>query len=431
MYQNILFGLVMLFSSQGLIAQGYIQRINLETLLQLAGANNLTIKEYKQKQKLALADLDKAREWWLPDIYAGTTVNQLNGSTMNGDGQFFTDVNSQNFWGGIGINASWDFGEGIFIEKAEKLRAHTKEYLVAVERNHVLLRIIEVYYDFLVAELHYRAYERLVAQNDTLTQQMSIQVEAGMRYESELLLEQSNQSHLKVEMMKAKMVYRTKSVSLLRLLNFSPNIVLICTDTLLAPLELPTQLKSLAVNDLVYSNRPEFQAASLMLQSVKAKKRTTTTAFWLPELRLGIYASMFGDVILPLYFTEALSASLMWKIPLGRITYGGELAQYNSRIAIQKTKLEQVKAIVNEEVLSALETVNIAQEQIEIAKQGVKLATKAISQSMERQQLGIVLPFELLQMQEAYIKSRLDYLNAVATYNKAQYRLFVAVGNDL
>ena len=45
-----------------------VQPINLEIVLEFSGANNLTIQEYKQRQELAIANLDKAKEWWLPDI---------------------------------------------------------------------------------------------------------------------------------------------------------------------------------------------------------------------------------------------------------------------------------------------------------------------------------------------------------------------------
>lgn len=438
MYRYTLFGFLLFFAAQTVSAQDNTQTlpagrqsINLETVLQLGGANNLTIKKYKQKQKLALADLDKAREWWLPDIYTGATAHQLWGAAMNTDGVIFTDLNRQNFWGGIGINASWDFGKRIFNAKAENLQAQASVYLTIAERNNALLEIIETYYDFLLAQLYYKAYEQLVVHGDTITQQISVQVEAGMRYESELLLSQSNQNHLKVEMLKAKMKYSTKSAALVKLLNLPPNVKLVSTDSLLAPLELVEQLEDVILNDSIYNNRPEFKATNLMLQSLQVEKRTTTTGLWLPDLQLGTYTSMFGDVISPLYPTSAINASLRWKIPLGRLTYGGELAQFNAKIAIQKTEIEEVKAIVNEEVLNARETMYIAQEQMEIALEGSEQAEKALMQGMERQRSGTIIPYEILQTQEVYIKSRLDYLNAVSTYNKAQYQLFVAVGNDL
>ncbi len=66
--------------------------INLESLLQTAGANNLTIEQYQNEEQLSVADLAKAREWWLPEIYAGLETHQLWGAAMNADGGFFLDV---------------------------------------------------------------------------------------------------------------------------------------------------------------------------------------------------------------------------------------------------------------------------------------------------------------------------------------------------
>jgi outer membrane protein TolC len=68
---------------------------------------------------------------------------------------------------------------------------------------------------------------------------------------------------------------------------------------------------------------------------------------------------------------------------------------------------------------------------MDIAMAGGQFSEQALKQSIQRQQLGIVRPFEILQAQEIYIKSRLDYLKAVSSYNKAQYAYYVAIGNTL
>ena len=72
-----------------------------------------------------------------------------------------------------------------------------------------------------------------------------------------------------------------------------------------------------------------------------------------------------------------------------------------------------------------------AKEQLEIAKEGSELSELALQQNILRQRLGTVRPLEILQAQEIYITSRLDYLKAVAAYNKAQYTYYVAIGNSL
>jgi hypothetical protein len=50
---------------------------------------------------------------------------------------------------------------------------------------------------------------------------------------------------------------------------------------------------------------------------------------------------------------------------------------------------------------------------------------------MQRQQLGTVRPLEVWQAQEIYMRSKLDQLRAVGEFNKQQFNLFVATGNDL
>ncbi len=412
-------------------AQDNAQAVNLETVLKLGGANNLTIQEYKQRQKLALANLAKAKEWWLPDIFAGATIHQLWGNAMNSDGKIFTNVDRQSFWGGTGLNATLDFGDGIFKARAAKLKVKASEYLTQAEKNKALLNIIETYYDFLAAQLHYNAYEQLVAEADDLASQIAAQVDAGLRFESELLLAKSNSNHMRVEMLNARTRYYNRSATLVKLLNLDPGMKLVAAETVLAPIELIITQSMDGSFDSAYQSRPELKSMELTLQSLYEEKKTTTTGLLLPELSVNAKGSYFGDVFSPLDATAEFNGALLWKVPLGRLTYGGELKQYNARIALQKIQMKQAIAQVNEEVISAREQILAAKEQTEVALEGSRLGEQALEQSIARQQLGTVRPFEILQAMEIYIKSRLDHLKAASTYNKAQYKLFVAMGNDL
>jgi outer membrane protein TolC len=423
--------LVLLFATLSGVAQENVKPINLEIAMQVGGANNLTIKEYRLQQDVAIADHTKAKEWWLPDLYAGVVLHKLGGAALNSDGFFFTDVSRQSFWGGAGLQGSWDFGTGIYTAKAEDLKAQASVYETAAERNKTLLVIIESYYDFLAAQLSYKSYLQLAAQGDTIVKQLNVQVGAGLRYASDLLLARSNQSHLLIEMMNAEMEYKKKSALLVRLLNLPADVRLFSVDSILKPLSLTLPEPALAGSSAVFEARPEFKAADLTLQSMQQLKRTTTAGLWLPELQVGAYTSVFGDVFSPLYPTSAFNASLQWNIPLGRLTYGGSLKQFDAKIALQEIHIEQFKAVVTQEVTIARQTMGMAQLQMTIAQEGSEFAGTALSQGIQRQQLGTVVPFELLQAQEIYIQSRLDYLAAVATYNKAQYQLLVAMGTSL
>jgi len=417
--------------------------INLQTVLEMGGANNLTIKEFQAKQELATANLNKSKEWWLPDVYAGLQTHQLLGAAMNADGRFFLDVNRQNLWGGLGLNANWNFAEGIYKTKSAKLQVQASVYETQAERNNTLLATIKAYYDLQTSQMKLIAYKNLVAQSDTITQQISIQVEAGLRYQSELLLSKSNHSHLKIEMLNAQSEYNQKSSELVRLLNLDSKVKLVSIDSVMLPLDFQEEL--LSVNDTTYKNRPEIKFFDFTILSLQTERKITTTGLFIPTLSIETYGSYFGRIngtvspVFPLQYPETkqlyptgmLNASFTWNIPLGRFIYGGDLKQYNSQIKIQEIKSEQFRVQINEEIANVQQQLIIGKEQIQIAKEGLELTTEALNQSIERQKLGTVKPFEVFQAQQFFLQAQIDYLKAISEYNKAQFALRVAKGEML
>ena len=78
-FRNIVVSLLLVLATFTARAQQNFP-VNLETVLKLASANNLTIQEYKLKEQQALAEQSKAKEWCLPDIYTGASTHFLNGT---------------------------------------------------------------------------------------------------------------------------------------------------------------------------------------------------------------------------------------------------------------------------------------------------------------------------------------------------------------
>ncbi|MBW6481930.1 MAG: TolC family protein [Vicingaceae bacterium] len=417
--------------------------LTLEKVLELGGADNLTIKEYKERQELSLAELTKSKEWWLPEIYAGVQTHQLWGAAMNADGRFFLDVNRQNLWGGLGLNANWDFADGIYSAKSANLRNQASQYLTQAERNQQLLKMIDAYYNLMTAQLNYNAYQNLVTQSDSIVQQIQIQVEGGLLYESELLLAKSNKNHLQVEMLNAKKDYNNASATLKKLLNIEQNVKLASTDESLLPLDFITELE--AVEDSAYLNRPEIKANELQFRALEMERKKYTTGLLIPELNIGTYGSYFGRIngnvspMFPaqypetqqLYPTQALNVSLMWKIPLGALTYQGDKKTFDSKMRLNDIEAEQFKVQINEEIANATSDLQLGKEQIETAKEGLDFTTEALNQSIERQKIGTAKPFEVFQAQQFFLQAQLDYLKAVSAYNKAQYAFKVAKGERL
>ncbi|WMN12110.1 TolC family protein [Marivirga salinae] len=414
----------------------------LEKVMELAGANNLTIKEYQERQELANAQNTEANEWWLPDIYAGLQTHQLAGAAMNADGGFFLEVDRSNLWSGIGLNANWDFADGIFKSKAASLKSDASSYKTEAERNQVILEAIKAYYELQAAQAELSAYQNLVSQADSIASQIDHQVESGLLYESELLLAKSNRNHLKVEMANAHKRFLEKSSRLVNILNFKKGIQLVSADSMMTVLQFE---EDLLVESVEGHNRAEIKAIALDLEAIETEKKTTTVGLLIPELAVGAYGSYFGNLsgnvramepnrfpeTRQQYPTRALNASLMWNIPLGRLFSGGELKVYNSRISLAEIESEQMKAQIREEITNAQQKIDLGKQQVEIAKESLELTAEAVDQSIKKQENGTAKPFEVFQAQQFYLQALIDYLKSVGDYNAAQYELKVAKGEEL
>lgn len=401
--------------------------VNVETVLKLAGANNLTVEEYQLKYQQALANQSKAKEWWLPNIYAGATTHYLNGAAMNTDGKIFTDVKQNNLWAGLGMAAELDFGKGFYQALAAKQMTKAANFFSVAEKNKMILNAIETYFDLQSDQMEYSFLSAMVNQADSLSQEIKIQVDAGLRYQSEYLLAQSNLNHLKISMLDAKLEWQKKSALLANVLDLDKNISLVSADTALIPLPLTTR----PTYSSGFEKRPEYSALNAELKSFQISKKMVNQGLLLPKLRVGFGNGAFGAYSSTLYNTYHLNASLLWVIPLGRVIYKGELKQWKSKIALEQNKVEQFKNQYQQEISTASAELQTANSQITIAEEAFQLTAEALKQGIERQKLGTVKPFEVFQSQQFYLQAQVDYLKAVSAYNKAQFALKVARGEAL
>lgn len=405
--------------------------VNLESVLKLAGANNLTIQEYKLKYQQALAEQSKAKEWWLPDIYFGASTHYLSGAAMNTDGKIFTDVNRNNLWAGLGIGAEIDFNKGYYSLLASKLKAKARQYESIAEKNKMILQAVLVYFDLQAEQLKYVFLQQLVSQSDTLSQQIKIKVDAGLLYQSEYLLSQSNYKHFYISLLQTKVEWQKKSALLANLLNLQNNIMLISADSSFIPLKIIEQ-KSDTINiKNGFEKRPEFLGLNAELQYFQTLRKTAKQGLLLPKFRIGMDNGAFGAYSAPLYNTYQFNASLIWNLPMGRFTYKGDLKKYDAQILFQQNEIEQFKNQYQQEVSVANSQLQISDEQVKMASDALQSSTEALHQSIERQKFGTAKAFEVFQAQQFYLQMQLDYLKAVSEYNKAQYALKVARGEML
>lgn len=405
--------------------------IDLKTVLELSGVNNLTIKEYILRYQESLVDKTKADEWWLPSIYFGATTHYLNGAAMNTDGSILHPVERNNLWAGLGLQIEWDLSKGIYNTLAMKQRAESFEYKSLAQRNQQILKAIEAYFDLQVEQMKFSAVQQVVSLADSLAQQIKIQVDNGLRYQSEYLLAQSNYSHLKITLLQTKADWRKKSAELRNILNLENNVLLVSSESALVPIDLNEISTDTLPYDNFYQKRPEYFDLQSGLSSLQTQRQTVATGVFIPSLQIATDDALFGKIQAPYYNTYRLNAALVWEIPLGRFTYNGDLEKYDAKILIQKNKLEKFKNQVRQELTQTYAQLEAAKEQMILAEEALKLSAEALNQSIERQKLGTAKPLEVFLAQQFYLQAQIDYLKTVSDYNKAQYEIKVAKGENL
>ncbi len=417
--------------SQSSLQQSKKISINLPAILKLAGVNNLTIKQYELQYELSLAQIDKAKEWFLPTISVGPTMHYLNGATIQTNGALLNDVTQKELWLGGGIVGELDFKNGIYTVMAKKSRALGIKFESQAQRNNVILEAISDYYDLLVAQFNYTQLLDLLNQSDTLTDQIKVQVDAGIRYQSEYLLAQSNYNHIHFELTDAEVQMHKKSDALLSILNIDTPALLISSDTGIAPMTIINGAADTGLVSQYIQNRPEYKSMLAELNSIQAEKKSTTVGLLLPKLEVATPDALLGTFGEPYYNSYRLDAGLLWDIPIGRIIYKGDLKTYNAEIGMEQNNMQQFGNIVHQQIADAKAQIELSAEQIKFSQQSLLQSNRALTQSIEREKLGTVLPLEVFQSEQFYVQAENDYLKAVSDYNKAQYQLYVALGNNL
>jgi len=403
--------------------------ITAKTVLQLAGANNLTIKEYELRYRRALADQVNAGEWWLPTLRVGFNTHYLTGAAMNTDAAILTKLNQNFLYSSFGFSAEIDFNKGRYEYLAARQMTQASVYASVAERNQVILSAITNYYDLQAAQLSFEFLNQLALQADTLKQQVKIQVDAGLKYQSEYLLAASNATHYHIQALEEKESWQKQAVNLATLLNLTGNPQLFSADTVfIQPPKSPGTYTTTANS---YASRPEYKSLSAELNSYEITRKISASGFMFPKLTIGTDDGLFGAFRYPLYNTYQLNASLVWTLPLGRLLKHGELQKQDASIALQQNKMDEFKNKAFNETQNATLQIQYAYQRLKASDSALKMAADALSQSLQRQQLGTAKAFEVLQAQQIYLQIRLDAIKSTTDYNKALYMYIVANGGNL
>lgn len=407
--------------------------IDLPTALRLGDADSLQIAVAREQMAVATARLEGAEALWLPSITAGANYQFHVGQIQRAPGQII-EQNRNSLGVGAGPNLSVDMADAIYEPLIQEQRLAADTAAARATTNDILFRIASAYVDLL------QAYGNLVIAEEAqknaqelakITGQFAEQG-VGLRSDAERANTELGQRDQQVIVAQERVT--VASATLAQLLRLDPQTQLVPLEQNVVPIELLAdehQLADLVVHAL--SHRPELAEQHALVEAACQRFKKAKYAPLIPSLVLQYQAGGFGGGPGAFFGNfsdrEDLTAGAVWE--LRNLGFGNLAEQRQRQGEWNQSQMRALRTadVVASEVVQAHQTVVARRRQVGVAQTTVKAALRSYDLNHTRIRGGSGLPIEVLQSIQALERSRTDYLQAVSSYNKAQFNLLTAMGN--
>jgi outer membrane protein TolC len=425
--------------------------INLATALRLANARPLVIAGAQAAVQAEVARLQQAELIWLPTVYFGAAYARFDGATQGQSGTFLINTR-ENLMAGGGLTAVFAAADAIYMPLAQRQVVLAREFDVQRARNDALEEVAETYFTV------QQARGKLAGAQDSLEKAVSLQKQVGglsIGYISAVEVNRVNATtaELRQALATAQEDWRTSSADLTRVLRLDPS-------ALLAPQEPPYLQVTLisaqeALDNLVaigLTNRPELATQQALVQAALYRLKQERIRPLIPSLVLtgdaapaapggylsdGVFLSGAHGAGNPTGIRNDWSVQVLWEL---RNLGFGNRALVREREAQQQQSLIdlfKVQDMVASEVVRAEAQVRSAQTRVKEAETGIKEAHITFSGNMKAltqttrigdTQVVVARPQEAVAALTQLARAYDSYFITVAEYNRAEFRLFRALG---
>ncbi|WP_158633473.1 TolC family protein [Tautonia sociabilis] len=435
-----------------------IYPIDLAGALRLAGARDLDIAIARARVAQAVADLVHARALWLPSLFLGPNWIRHDGSTQIVEGAVRQISKSSLFLGatgalGQGITGPIPAGgpapvsgttavirisDAIFAPLAARQVVQAERAGVASATNDALLGLAEAYLDLQLAAGRLQIAREAVGHAEELAELTGSFARTGAGLEADHRRALAELERRQVEVEDAVGALEIASAEVVRRTRLDPRIVV-------APIEPPESVLRLVaddcpVDDLIVAglqNRPELAQYQALVEATLVRLKQAKLRPIIPSLALRTSAGGFGGGSNSFFgnFDGRFDTdvNLFWTIEHLGLGDHARIRRSDAERQEAVLRLVQTQDLVAAEVvradkarLAALRRMDRAARQLPDAQRSLELNLTNIRRGARLP--GATRPIEVLQPIQALVQARTDSLEAVLDYNRAQFRLYHAIG---
>jgi outer membrane protein TolC len=178
--------------------------------------------------------------------------------------------------------------------------------------------------------------------------------------------------------------------------------------------------------------RPELKQSQALVAAAHETKEGTTYGPLIPTLGVQVFAGGLGGGLQGATGnfgpSEDYVAGLSWRIGPGGLFDFGRIHAAESRLRGAQLFGEKLKDEIMRQVVESQTRVLSLADQLAITKLALGTAEQAFRLTRARKEFAVGNVLENIQAEQELTRTRTDYFNVVAEYNKAQYVLNKAVG---
>jgi outer membrane protein TolC len=431
-----------------------VQPIDLGTALQLANVQNPEFNVARTRILEAAAMRQLAAAYFLPSINPGMNYDSHTGNLQQSSGNILS-VNRSALYIGAGANAIaagsvnipgvYYCGNpvlGVFNYLASRQTVRQREFESIAVRNQVFLQVAWAYSELLRAEgrraaqIQARDEAKIVAR---LTADFHT---AGLGRAADANRAATQLARREADIQAAEAEILVASANLCRLLNLDPSIRLHPTDAVVVPQ--PIVPDPIPVSELIalgMLHRPELAAQRATIEAAFLTLDGAKILPFSPNTLLGFSGGAFGggsNLVRPIFGGLAgrtdFDVIVYWTIQnlgLGNIAL---IRLADARLKVANFQQVEILNRVRADVAEAYARSHARYAQIGVYEQAVRAGYLAFHEDLERIE-GVaanrparVLPIELLNSFDLLANARVEYVDAIVDYNRAQFAMYVALG---
>ena len=435
-----------------------IQPIDLATALRLAGVRDLDIATARQRVCESLAELERARALWLPSLFIGPTWTRSDGQIQTITGQVQTIDRSSLFVGATaalangfpapppgtgfpslnGLSATLRISDAIYEPLAARRVVAAARAGLKATTNDAILTVAEAYFDLQLASGNLAIAREATGNAETLSRLTGTFVRSGAGLEADHRRALTELRKRRRSIQASIGQLKVASANLIRPLVLNPHLVVAPVEPAEAIIRLVPE--DVPLDDLIeqgWRNRPELAQSQELVKAAVFRLKQARLRPFVPSLAVSFSGGGFGGGPSTFFGNFGsrgdTEASLFWDLRNLGFTDLALMRRANAQRRIADIEFTRVQAQVASDVVTAYESRAAASAELDDAREAVTEALQSLELNLTNIRRGTGLPgatrpLEVLQPIQALAQARSEYLIAVLTYNRAQFRLYRALG---